>query len=49
MANRKMYAVAMTILQIMTDVFSKYHLDFMFAGLLNPGDVVKMMMLDLIK
>lgn len=49
MANRKMYAVAMTILQTMTDVFPKDHLDFMFAGLLDPGDVVEMVMLDIIK
>lgn len=49
MANRKMYAVAMTILQTMTEVFPKEHLDFMFAGLLDPADVVEMVMLDLIK
>lgn len=49
MANRKMYAVAMTILQTMTEVFPKEHLDFMFVGLLNPADVVEMVMLNLIK
>lgn len=48
-ANRKMYAVAMTILQTMIDVFLKDHLDFMFAGFLDPGDIVEMVMLDLIK
>ena len=40
MANRKMYAVAITILQTMIDVFPKDHLDFMFAGFLDPGDIV---------
>ena len=45
MANRKMYVVAMTILQTMIDVFPKDHLDFMFAGFLDPGDVVEMVML----
>ena len=49
MANRKMYAVAMTILQTMIDVFPKDHLDFMFAGFLDPGYIVEMVMLDLIK
>lgn len=49
MANRKMYAVAMTILQTMTQVFPKEHLDFMFVGLLYLADVVEMVMLDLIK
>lgn len=44
-----MYAVAMTILQTMTDVFPKEHLDFLFVGLLDPGDVVEMVMLDIIK
>jgi hypothetical protein len=34
-----MYAVAMTILQTMTDVLHKAHLDFMFTVLLDPGDV----------
>lgn len=38
MANRKMYAVAMTILQTMTDVFTKDYLDFMFSGLLCCGN-----------
>ena len=33
----------------MIDVFPKDHLDFMFAGFLDPGDVVEMVMLDLIK
>ena len=49
MANRKMYAVAMTILQTMTEVFPKEHLDFLFVGLQNPADVVEMVMLNLIK
>ena len=45
----KMYAVAMIILQTMTDVFFKEYLVFMFDGLLDSGDAVKMEMLDFIK
>ena len=47
MPNNKMMAVAMTILETMMKVFPPEHLDFMFCRLLNPGDVVEMVMLDL--
>ena len=33
----------------MIEVFPKDYFDFMFAGLLDPGDVVEMVMLDLVK
>ena len=33
----------------MTDNFPKEHLEFMFAGLLYPSDVVEMVILDFIK
>lgn len=36
----------MTILQTMIEVFPKEHLDFMFVGLLEPADLVEMVMLD---
>ena len=49
MLNNKMMAVAMTILETMMKVFPQEHLDFIFCGLLDPGDVVEMVMLDLIK
>lgn len=49
MLNNKMMAVAMTILETMMKVFPQEHLDFIFCGLLAPGDVVEMVMLDLIK
>lgn len=42
MSNSKMIGVAMTILDVMTDVFPHDYRDFVFAGLLNPGDVVEM-------
>ena len=49
MANQKMYAVSFTILQTMMEVFPKDHLDFMFAGLLDPADIIEMVIFDLIK
>lgn len=49
MANAKIYGIAMTILDVMTDVFPQEYRDFVFAGLLDPGDVVEMVMFDLIK
>lgn len=49
MANQKMLALSLTILKTMTDVFPREHLDFMFAGLLYPSDVVEMVIFDLIK
>lgn len=49
MPNNKMMALAVTILETMMKVFPQEHLDFMFCGLLDPGDVVEMVMLDLIK
>lgn len=49
MPNSKMMGVAMTILQVLADVFPQDYRDFVFAGLLDPGDVVKMVMFDLIK
>lgn len=42
MPNNKMMAVAVTILETMMKVFPQEHLDFMFCGLLDPGDVVEM-------
>lgn len=42
MLNNKMMAVAMTILETMMKVFPQEHLDFIFCGLLDPGDVVEM-------
>ena len=48
MPNNKMMAVAVTILETMMEVFPKEHLDVMFVGLLDHGDVVEMVMLDLI-
>lgn len=41
MPNNKMMAVAVTILETMMKVFPQEHLDFMFCGLLDPGDVVE--------
>lgn len=49
MANAKIYGIAMTILDVMTDVFPQEYRDFVFAGLLDLGDVVEMVMFDLIK
>ena len=49
MSNSKMMRVAMTILDVMTNVFPQDYQDFVFAGLLDPGDVVEMVMFDLIK
>jgi hypothetical protein len=49
MPNNKMMAVAMTILDTMMKAFPQEHLEFMFCGLLDPGDVVEMVMLNLIK
>lgn len=49
MANQKMFAVCMTILQVMTEEFPQDYRDFVFAGLLDPADVVEMVMVDLIK
>jgi len=48
-ANLKMFAVSMTILQVMTNEFPQECWDFVFAGLLDPADVVEMVMVDLIK
>lgn len=49
MANMKMYQVSLTVLQVMVEVFPQEHLDFMFAGLLDPADVVEMVIFDVIK
>ena len=49
MANAKIYGIAMTILDVMKDVFPQDYRDFVFAGLLDPGDVVEMVIFDLIK
>jgi hypothetical protein len=49
MPNNKMMAVAMTILDTMMKAFPQEHLEFMFCGLLDSGDVVEMVMLNLIK
>ena len=49
MANAKIYGIAMTKLDVITDVFPQEYRDFVFAGLLDPGDVVEMVMFDLIK
>lgn len=49
MANAKIYGIAMTILDVMTDVFLQDYRDFVFACLLDPGDVVEMVIFDLIK
>ena len=49
MANAKIYGIAMTILDVMTDVFPQDYRDFVFAGLLDSGDVVEMVIFDLIK
>ena len=49
MPGRKIIDIALDILKMMTEVFPRKHLDFMFAGLLDPGDVVEMTMLELIK
>ena len=40
MANAKIYGIAMTILDVMKAVFPQDYRDFVFAGLLDSGDVV---------
>lgn len=49
MSNSKMMRVAMTILEVMTNAFPQDYRDFVFAGLLDPRDVVEMVMFNLIK
>ena len=44
-----MHMVAMTILDVMMKEFPREYLDFLFAGLLDPSDIVEMVMLELIK
>lgn len=41
MSNSKMMGVAMTIFDVIMDVFPKDKLDFIFTGLLAPGDVAR--------
>lgn len=49
MANAKIYGITMTILDVMKAVFPQDYRDFVFAGLLDSGDVVEMVIFDLIK
>lgn len=49
MPNDKMMAVSLTILDVMVNIFPSQYREFVFAGLLDPGDVVEMTMLDLKK
>lgn len=49
MPNNKMRRVAMTVLNVMMDAFPREYLDFVFAGLLDPGDVVETIIFNLIK
>lgn len=49
MANERMFKVSLTVLQVMMDVFPQKHLEFMFAGLLDPADIVEMVIFDVIK
>ena len=49
MPNNKMRRVAMTVLNVMLDAFPREYLDFVFAGLLDPGDVVETIIFNLIK
>lgn len=49
MANNKMMGVALTILDVMQKEFPQDYLDFTFAGLLDPGDVVEAVIFELIK
>ena len=44
-----MRRVAMTVLNVMLDAFPREYLDFVFAGLLDPGDVVETIIFNLIK
>lgn len=49
MANNKMMEVACTIAETLYKVFPEKHLQFVFRGFLDIGDVVRMIMLDVIK
>ena len=49
MTNLKIYGIATTILKVMMEIFPSEYRDCVFAGLLDPGDVVEMVMFDLIK
>ena len=48
MANIKMMQVSMEILKVMMNTFPREHLEFTFGGILEPGDIVEMAMLELI-
>ena len=47
--NLKMQRVAITILEVMMREFPREYLDSIFSGFLDPGDIVEMVMLELIK
>lgn len=49
MANNKMMAMAFTIAETLYKVFPKEHLQFVFGGLLDIGDIIEMIMFDVIK
>ena len=49
MANQKIYGIAREILNVMQKVFPNDYREFVFAGLLDPGDVVEMVIFELIK
>lgn len=49
MANDKIMKVSLEILRVMMDTFPREHLEFIFGGILEPGDIVEMAMLELIK
>ncbi len=49
MINPKILGVSMEMLRVMQEVFPPQYLDFLYTGLLDPGDVIEMLMLELIK